>query len=217
MQIQVVIWAVYLLGALASRYFFGWNGRIAYLVIVGVLILLFKRQLTLWLTHVASKGGMMKATIDKMPTTIALARAPTPDAAAQPVVAELAGAGFVSAGAWNIPPMPKIKLALMVHPGENFLAAIETAPSIGAQVNIHTLYGDDKVVTYTNTRLPAPRALRPQITYTRLPGLAPAALFAQARAGRRRDGIRAVSADEAPRIYERLYADSIRYRKEKGM
>jgi hypothetical protein len=217
MQIEVVIWAIYLLGALASRYFFGWNGRIAYLVIVGVLILLFKRQLTLWLTHVASKYGMMKATIDKMPMTITLTRAPAPDAAAQPVLAELSKVGFVSAGAWNIPPMPKIKLALLVHPGENFLAAVETASSIGAQVNIHTLYDDDKVVTYTNTRLPAPRALRPQVTYTRLPGLAPTALFAQARTGRRRDGIRPISVDDAPRIYEQLYADSIRYRKEKGM
>ncbi|HSN00303.1 MAG TPA: hypothetical protein VLS52_04795 [Rudaea sp.] len=217
MQIQIVVWGVYVLGALASRYFFGWNGRVAYLVIVGALILLFKRQLTLWLTHVASKYGMMKATIDTMPTTIALTRVPAPDAAAQPVVAELARAGFVSAGAWDIPPMPKIKLALMVHAGENFLAAIETAPSIGAQVNLHTLYGDGTVATYTNTRLPAPRALRPQVTYTRLPGLAPTALFAQARAGRRGDGIRPMSADDAPRIYEQLYADSIRYRKEKGI
>jgi hypothetical protein len=217
MQIQVVIWGVYLLGALASRYFFGWNGRIAYLLLVGVLILLFKRQLTLWLTHVASKFGMMKATIEKMPATIALTRAPAPDAAAQPVAAELAKAGFTTAGAWNIQSMPKIKLALMVHTSENFLAAIETAQSIGAQVNIHTLYDDATVVTYTNTRLPAPRALRPQVTYTRIPGLAPVALVEQARRERRRNGIRAVSVKEAPRNYERLYADSIRYRKEKGM
>lgn len=217
MQIQVAIWAVYLLGALASSYLFGWNGRIAYLVIVGVLILAFKRQLTLWLTHVASTSGMMKATIDRMPMTITLTRAPAPDAAAQPVVAALAKAGFTSAGAWNIPPMPKIKLSLMVHSGENFLAAIESAESIGVQANLHTLYDNGTVTTYTNTRLPAPRALRPQQTYTRLPGLAPTALLAKARATRRRDGIRALSVDEAPRIYAQLYADSIRYRKEKGM
>jgi hypothetical protein len=37
----------------------------------------------------------------------------------------------------------------MVHTGENFLAAVETTSSIGAQVNLHTLYGDGTVATYT--------------------------------------------------------------------
>jgi hypothetical protein len=163
MQIQVLIWVVYLLGAFASRYFFGLPGRIAYLVIVGALILAFHRQLSIALTHVASKFGMMKATIDKMPMTISLTRAAGMDEAALPVATELAKAGFIHAGAWNIPPMPKIKLALMVHRGEIFFAAIETASSIGAQVNIHTLYDDDKVATFTNTQLPARRRCDPRL------------------------------------------------------
>ena len=217
MQIQALIWGAYLAGAIASRYFFGLPGRIAYLVIVGALVLAFNRQLSIALTHVASIFGMMKSTIDKMPAAITLTPAAGLDEAALPVAAQLAQAGFKHAGAWNIPPMPKIKLALMVHPVENFLAAIETAATIGAQVNIHTLYDDDRVVTYTNTKLPAPRALRPQVTYTRVPGLAPIALFERARGERRPNAIREMTVEAAPKVYERLYAESMKYRKARGM
>src|SRR5262249_25453350 len=174
----------------ASTYSFGPPGRIASLVVVGGLIVAFKRPLVIALTHFASKTGLIEATIDKMPLRIALSRAAGPDAAALPVAAELTKAGFTHAGAWDIPPMPKIKLSLMVHRAENCLAAIESGSSIGAQVNIHTLYDDGKVVTFTNTQLPAPKALRPEVTYVRAPGLAPAALFDRARRERRSDGIR---------------------------
>jgi hypothetical protein len=217
MQIQVLIWGVYLIGALVSRYYFGLPGRIAYLLIVGLIVLAFNKQMSIALTHLMSKLGWMKATIDKMPNTIALTRAAGPEEAALPVAAELTKAGFTHAGAWNIPPMPKIKLTLMVHRDERFLAAIETASTIGAQVNLHTLYDDDSVTSYTNTRLPAPRALRPEVTYVREPGLAPTALFEKARRERRPNRIRGVSVEDAPKIYERLYAESIQYRKSKGM
>jgi len=212
----VLIWVVFIAGAIASRYFFGTQGRLAYAAVVFIAILLFRRQLTIGLTHLASKWGLMKATIDKMPTSIRLAPANAMDEVAKPSAAELSAAGFMDAGAWNIPPMPKIRLALMVHPVENFLAAIETASSIGAQVNIHTLYADGSVETYTNSRLPAPKTQRPEQKLVRMPGAAPATLFSRARNERRGDGISAMSAQDAPNIYERLYTDSIKYRKTHG-
>jgi hypothetical protein len=211
-----LIWAVFIAGAIASRYFFGTQGRLAYATVVFVAILLFRRQLTIGLTHLASKFGLMKATIEKMPLSIKLARAGALDEAAKPSAKELSAAGFTDAVAWDIPPMPKIRLALMVHTADNLLAAIETASSIGAQVNIHTLYADGTVVTYTNSRLPSPKAQRPEQTLVRLPGAAAATLVSRARRERRHDGISAVTTQDAPGIYERLYADSIKYRKAHG-
>lgn len=212
---QILIWAVFIAGAFASRYFFGLEGRLFYSVVVLLAIVLFRRQLVIGLTHLASKFGLMKATIDKMPMAIRLVKG-TIDAAAEPSAAELSKAGFVDAGAWIIPPMPKIRLALMIHPADSFLAAIETASSIGAQVNIHTLYADGSVMTFTNSRLPAAKAQRPGMTNVRVPGASVDTLLARARTGRRRDGISAVTVDDAPRIYERLYADSIKFRKQQG-
>ena len=211
-----LIWIVFLLGAFAARYYFGLQGRIVYAIVIFVVVMLFRRPLTIGLTHLASKLGLMKETIDKMPLTIRLVRAKAMDAGARQLAAELSAVGFVDAGAWDIPPMPKIKLALMVNPVENFLAAIETASAFGAQANVHTLYSDGSVTTYTNSELPAPKAQRPGATSVRLPGASVATLVLKARKERRRDGITPVSAEDAPRIYERLYAESIRFRKMQG-
>ena len=213
---KALIWAVFLAGAFASWYFFGMQGRFAYFVVVLVAIALFRRQLAIGLTHVASKLGLMKETIDHMPMSIRLVKAAAADGAAKPVVMELLADGFADAGAWDIYEMPKIRLALMVHPAENFLAAIETASTIGAQLNIHTLYSNGTVVTFTNSRLPAPRAQRPGVTSVRMPGASPKALLLRAKDERPRDGISAVTEKEAPRIYERLYAESIMHRKSVG-
>ncbi len=213
---RVLIWAVFIGGALGSGYFFGPQGRSVYFIVVLVAIALFRRPLVIGLTHVASKLGLMKGTIDRMPESIRLVKAPAIDEAAKLVAAALSKAGFVDAGVWNIFEMPKIRLALMVHPAEKFLAAIETASTIGAQLNVHTLYSNGTVATFTNSKLPAPRAQLPGFTSVRMPGASPSALFSRARAERLRDGIRAVTAEEAPGVYERLYAESIRYRKAQG-
>jgi len=104
----------------------------------------------------------------------------------------------------------------MVHPQENFLAAIETASPIGAQVNIHTLYTNHSIMTFTNSRLPAPKVQRPGVISVRVPGSTPTELLAKARAGRRREGIQTVSIADAVSIYERLYAEATRFRKAHG-
>ncbi|HXY53625.1 MAG TPA: hypothetical protein VEM40_03025 [Nitrospirota bacterium] len=214
---RVLIWAVFLAGAFASQYFTGSEGRIAYLIAVLVVITLFRRPLVIGLTRVASKLGFMKETIEQMPMSITLVKAAASDEAAKPVAAALSAAGFVDAGAWDISGMPKIKLALMIHPAENFLAAIETASAIGAQLNVHTLYSNGSTATFTNSKLPAPpNAQRCGVTSVRMPGASPKAVLSRARAERTRDGINAMTAEEAPRAYERLYAESIRYRKMQG-
>jgi hypothetical protein len=158
----------------------------------------------------------MKGTIDRMPMSIRLVKAAAIDEAAKPVAGALSAAGFVDAGAWNIFELPKIRLALMVHPAENFLAAIETASAIGAQLNVHTLYSNGTVTTVTNSRLPAPGARRPGWTRVPMPGASAGAVFSRARAERLHQAISAVPAEKAPEIYERLYAESILYRKNQG-
>jgi len=214
---RVLIWLVLLAGAFASRNFFGGEGRLVYYIVVLVAIALFRRQLVIGFTHVASKLGLMKGTIDRMPMSIRLAKAAAIDEAAKPVAAVLSAAGFADAGAWNIFEMPKIRLALMVHPAENFLAAIETASAIGPQLNVHTLYSNGTVTTFTNSRLPAPRAKRPDWTQIRMPGASPGDLFSRARAERPQDAISPMTAEMAPGVYERLYAESILYRKTQGV
>ena len=96
------------------------------------------------------------------------------------------------------------------------LAAVESASPVGAHVNVHTLYPDGLVVTFTNTELPVPKIQRPSVRRTQLPRCSPDALVVRARAERPQAPFRPLTVEEAPRVYEQLYADDIRFRKAMG-
>ena len=213
---RTLIWVVYLGGLCIAGLLGGRKAMTIYLVAGGLIITLFRRPLVLGLTRLSSRLGLMRGTIEKMPSAIVLTRAPAPADAARPILAALAAANFADAGAWNIVQMPKIQVALMVQREDGMLAAVESASPIGAHVNLHTLYPDGRVVTFTNSELPAPRTLRPNVQRTQLPRCPPDALVARARAERPKTPFRSLSVDEAPHVYEHLYADEIRFRKTIG-
>jgi len=211
-----LIWIFFIASTLLVRWQFGANGMLVWSAAWVVAVALFRRQMSIGLTHLASKWGLTKSTVAAMPSTIDLRRARAADAEADPVLRELSRFGFSDAGAWDILELPRIKLSLMVHRSEYFVAAIESASSIGSQLNLHTLYADGKVESFTNSKLPGPPVLPPGITYVRAPGLSASALLAKARNERRRDGIRPVDIEDAPGIYARLYAEGMKIRKAHG-
>jgi hypothetical protein len=214
--LRLLIWTMFIAGAIAAGFLGGKNATLMYFVAVFLAIMLLRRPLVLALTRLASRLGLLRATIDRMPSAIHLTRAPGPTDAARPIVNALAAGRFVDAGAWNIAEMPRIQVSLMVQRDEGMLAAVESASPIGAHVNLHTLYRDGLVVSFTNSELPAARALRPNVRRTQVPRCDPATLLARARAERPNAPFRPVSVEEAPRVYEQLYADEIRFRKTTG-
>jgi hypothetical protein len=213
---RALIWAVYLGGLVLAGLLGGRRAVTIYLVAGFLVIALFRRPLVLALTRLSSRLGLMRGVIDKMPLAIVLTRAPGPTDAARPILAALAVANFADAGAWNIAQMPKIQVALMVQREDGMLAAVESATPIGAHVNLHTLYPDGRVATFTNSELPMPKTARPNVERTQLPRCAPDALVVRARADRPKTPFRPLTVEEAPRVYERLYADEIRFRKAMG-
>ena len=213
---RTLIWAVYVGGLVVVGVLGGRRAMSVYLVTGFLVITLFRRPLVLALTRLASRLGMMRETIDRMPSAIHLTRASGPSEAARPILAALAASNFVDAGAWNIAEMPKIQVALMVQREEGILAAVESASPMGAHVNLHTLYPDGLVASFTNSELPSPPALRPNVQRTQVPRCSPDALVVRARAERPQTPFRPLSIEEAPRVYEQLYADEIRFRKTTG-
>jgi hypothetical protein len=211
-----LIWAVFIGGFLAAAALGGQTGALIFFVATFIAITFFRRPLVLALTRLASGLGLMRGTIERMPMTIHLTRAQRPSDAAGPILSALALNNFTDAGAWSIAEMSKIQLSLMVQREEGMLAAVESASSIGAHVNVHTLYPDGRVVSFTNSELPMPKALPPTIQLTQLPRTSPDALVARARARRPQGPFRPLSVEEAPRLYEQLYADMIRFRKRIG-
>lgn len=215
-MLRALIWGIFFAGLTAVVFLGGEIATTVYLVAVFLAIVLFRRTLVLALTHLASQLGLMHGTIERMPSAIHLTRAPAPSDAARPILAALAANNFVDAGAWSITEMPKIQVSLMVQRVEGMLAAVESASPIGAHVNLHTLYPDGLVVSFTNTELPAAKVLRPNAQRTQVPRCPPDALVARARRERPATPFRPLSAEEAPRLYEQLYADETRFRKSIG-
>jgi hypothetical protein len=214
--VRLLIWAVFIAGVVVAGVLGGEAGAFMYFVAVLFVIVFFRRPLVLALTRLSSQLGLMGRTIGGMPPAIVLTRAAGPTDAARPILAALAASNFADAGAWNIAQMPQIQVALMVQREEGMLAAVESASPIGAHVNLHTLYPDGLVVTFTNTELPTPKVLRPNVQRTQLPRCTPDALVVRARAERPKTPFRPLSVEEAPRLYEQLYADEIRFRKTMG-
>ena len=213
---RILIWVVFLAGVLGAVALAGQTGAFVYLVVVLIAITFFRRPVVLALTRLSSRSGLIRGTIERMPSAIHLTRAPAHAEPAGRILAALAANNFADAGAWNIAEMPKIQVSLMVQREEGMLAAVESAQPIGAHVNLHTLYPDGLVASFTNSELPAAKALRPNVQRTRIPRCSPDALVARARAERPQKPFRALSVEEAPRVYEQLYADEIRFRKATG-
>jgi hypothetical protein len=214
--VRVLIWIVFLGGLFLAIFFWGQTGRLIYLAVMAVILALFRRSIVLALTHLASRFGLMRDVTQSLPAAIHLARASGPTAAARPVLDALASCKFADAGSWNIVELPTIQVSLMVQPELGILAAVESASPIGAQLNLHTLYPDGRVVSFTNSELPPPRATRPNVTRTQVPRCSPSALVTRARNQRPNTPYRDISIDEAPRLYEQLYAEEAQFRKAVG-
>lgn len=153
-----------------------------------------------------------------LPLNIHLTHRQEPDKAARPVLAALTSDGFVTAGSWHIAECPVFHVDLMVHPTDGMLAVVESmsSASVGSVLTLHTLYPDAQVVSFSNDKTPAPKLQRPGFTLTQAPQSDPEALVAQARAQRPKTPCLPVSARDAPRVYERLYADEVLFRKAHG-
>lgn len=209
-----LIWVVFLAGLVASAFFFGRIGGLVYLAGMSAVISVFRRPIVLALTHLSVKTGGDKQVIDGMPAAIHLVQVDAPAASARPLVETLrACAGLVDAGSWSITEMPKIAASLLVDPARGMLVVVESAQPVGAYVNIHTLYEDGRVVSFTSTELPLPPRLRPNVTRNRIPKCPPRDLLERARKLPSGDAVREISAADAPRVYEELYAAEIAFRK----
>ena len=129
---------------------------------------------------------------------------------------ELLAEGFSDAGSFAIDRMPGAFVRMMTGPGFDATAAVCDHPRIGAWVDITALYEDGRVVTATTvpkTGMPSPGWSR---TF-RFPGEPVAKLYSELLGRRPKDGIRTVSAEEAPREFEKAYFKSTAWLKQRDI
>lgn len=188
---------------------------VALLVLVRVALFL----VTLGAAAVVSRAVGRQALSDT-PDTIHLEKAAAGAwqnaGAVLPLLAPLAQRGFHDAGVFRVPEMPGLTLQLLVRSDEGLLAAVYEHPTIGHWVDLGARFADGGSVTYT-TSAPSGLGERPDHPIHNFPGLAVTDLLAQARTGMPKRPLAPVTPFTAPKLFEQAYAESIAYRKKRGV
>ena len=132
------------------------------------------------------------------------------------IVDELTSRGFVDAGIHTVPELPGIVLQLLAHTRDSFYAAVYEHPQAGTWFDLVARFQDGTSITYSTSR---PTALRPRPGHptVNLPGLDPIPVLDKAIAQRPRRPLEAVAADQAVRVFEQAYTESIAFRKQQGI
>ena len=128
----------------------------------------------------------------------------------------LSDRGFQDAGSYTIPEMPGVVVRLMAKPEEHFYAAIYEHPQAGHWMDLVTLYQDGTSSTFTTAK-PTGLAPRPGHPSIHVPGAGPLALYARARAERAKQTMVATIPANAVHDFEQAYAESIAWRKNRGI
>lgn len=190
-------------------------------ILVGVVLLL---QLVKWMlpTLIARLFGRQvgRAALARQPDHIHLVAA-GPDAwkraeAARALAAPLLAQGFADAGVHRIPEMPGVVVQLLAEPREGFLAVLYEHPIAGSWSDVFTRYDDGSSCTFTSSK-PTGLEPRPGHLLLHMPGAAPPALLERARKERPAGARLAHEAAGAVAIFEQGYAESMAWRKHRGI
>ena len=194
------------------------------LILAAVLVLLpFARKLFGGLIALTVSRLFARAIGDdalaKQPDTIHLSRASAAawkDAAAAGAIADpLLARGFEDAGTYRIQEMPVV-VRLLAHPGDSLLAAVYEHPQVGVWCDVVGRYEDATSITFTTAK-PSGLDHRPGHPTVNAPGLNPASLLARVRAERPKGVLRPVTVKTVVRVFEESYAESMAWRKRRGV
>jgi len=129
---------------------------------------------------------------------------------------ELARLGFRDAGLHAVAEMPGVLVHLMAHPDEGFYAAVYHHPQAGVWFDIVSRFQDATSITWSTSK-PTGLDPRPGHPMVHLHGQSPSAVFEKARSTRPRRPVVPAGSTQAVTIFEQAYAESMAYRKGKGI
>ena len=131
-------------------------------------------------------------------------------------VDDLGRLGFRDAGLHAIDEMPGILVHLMAHPDEGFYAAVYHHPQAGGWFDVVSRFQDGTSITWTTSK-PTGLVPRPGHPMMNLQGQNAAAVMEKARATRPRRPVTPANAAQAVTVFEQAYAESMAWRKNKGI
>lgn len=196
-----------------------------FLVVVGIVLLLV---LGFFLVRALIAGTVIRIiasaigadALAEQPDRIHLSRCETEPWADPESLGRLAEplerAGFEDAGIFAVDEMPGLHVRLLAHRRESLYAALYEHPQAGTWADIVARYEDGGELTFTTSQ-PTGLDDRPGHRTVNAPGFSTDALLARARSEMPRRPLTMVRPDEAPAVFEESYADSMAWRKGKGI
>jgi hypothetical protein len=137
-----------------------------------------------------------------------------------PAVARLADPlftkGFQEGGLFAIREMPGVTVRFLVKPAECVVAAIFMHPRAGVWVDLVTYYQNGNTATFSSNQSHG-LDQRPGHPIVYAPGATALALFTRISAERPKGVFRPVMAEDLVTLFERGYAESMAWRKNKGV
>ena len=176
------------------------------------------RKMILALLGKSGKVSVGRRALAVQPDAITLVPAAKPASAqARSFQDALSQAGFEPAGDFQVKELGRLPIHFMVRPADAITAAVYEHPAEGVWYNLYTHYEDGTAFTFSSVRLGGGLDPRPGHRVERRPGLAPAAMLAGFLTMRPAGTMKAVSAATAPGAFAADYADSIAWRKRRGL
>lgn len=136
--------------------------------------------------------------------------------AARSLVGALLQRGFQDAGTYHVRELSGLTLQLLVKHDESMMGVVYEHPQAGHWAEVACRYQDGGSSTFSTSR-PTGLAPRPSHPVVNAPGLDPAALYDRAKAERPNRPLEAVTAFTIAAMFERVYAESMAYRKKTGI
>jgi hypothetical protein len=134
------------------------------------------------------------------------------DALADPLL----GCGFEDAGIHRVQEMPGMLIRLLVKPDEALFAVVYEHPRVGVWLDVATRYRDGTGITFSTAKQTGLNQ-RPGYPIVNAPAASPLGLCERARTERPSGAFQQITIETAARTFEASYADSIAWRKARGI
>ena len=128
----------------------------------------------------------------------------------------LLATGFEDAGTYAIDELPNVYVRLLVNPHHSITAAIYEHPRAGQWLELTSRYVDGTWASFSTLKATGLKP-RPGHLSVNAPGLEPAALLERALSERPQKALQIVNTGEAVSRFEDGYAQSIAWRKSRGV
>ena len=176
------------------------------------------RRIILLLLGEKGRAEVGQKALSSQPDRISLTPLSAPPGAeAQAILAGLVRLGFSAAGSFAVAEMGGLPIHFMVKPAESAVAAVYEHPKAGVWCDLFTRYQDGTSFTFATSRMGGGLEQRPGHPVVRAAELDPAAAHARFLQERPAGAMKSFTAVEVPRMFADAYAESIAWRKQRGI